>query len=241
MNERATAKEHSLNMIVPSKSRQPWLEVTTVTMLGLASGLTPFVSRSLPESKWTVAALSFWEIAINTGVLLLINFYISRNKENWRRFGLKKFAVVFDPAAGLLVLMVVFVIVIFLLNVATSFWKVEQVASFIRAKSRFVYPPGTNERILSSTAIAYAAVVEEIAMRGFVLTRMAQISKSWFQAILATTLLSLNYHVAFGVGAALVSLIICFAFAVIFSFGHRIWPLVIAHAGIVVLVVLYYK
>lgn len=224
---------------IPASNSQLSIEIWTVTLLGLLSGLSPLVSRmgQFAESNWIVTTVSLWDIAINVSALFLVAFYIRRNNENWRKFGIKKPALVFDTASGLLIVMILFALVMFTLDTILGFWNAEQIASFVRAKPRYIRPLGTYEYVLSSAAMMISAVTEEIAMRGFVLIRTTEVCKSPRVAIPMAALLSLNYHVAFGTGAAVMSVIICLFFAVIFWFGRRIWPLVAAHVIIVALVI----
>lgn len=225
---------------VPASTSQGWIEIWTVTLLGLLCGVSPLFSRMerFTESDWIVTTVSLWDIAINTSALFLVAFYIRRNNETWPKFGVKKPALVFDTAGGLLIVMILLALVMFTFDVILGFWSAEQIASFVRARPRYMRPVGTYEYALSSAAMMFSAVTEEIAMRGFVLIRTAEVCKSPLVAIPIASLLSLNYHVSYGLGAAITSLIICLVFATIFWFGQRIWPLVVAHVIIAALMIL---
>lgn len=79
-------------------------------------------------------------------------------------------------------------------------------------------------------AAVRAALLEEIVLIGYLVTRLQQFGWSDLRAIVASALLRATYHLYQGWGGFLGNLILGLAFGFVFARTRRTWPLVIAHA-----------
>ena len=82
--------------------------------------------------------------------------------------------------------------------------------------------------VLLLTAVE-AAVVEEVIVLGYLVTRLRQLSWSPVAAIAASSLLRGSYHLYQGWGGFLGNLLMGALFAVLFLRWRRTWPFVVAH------------
>lgn len=85
------------------------------------------------------------------------------------------------------------------------------------------------EHALSIVALAANSFAEELAMRGYLLSRFEQLLRSTWLGVLFTTVLFAGYHAYQGVGGVVCALVSGLTFAGAFCLCRRLWPVVIAH------------
>jgi len=76
---------------------------------------------------------------------------------------------------------------------------------------------------------AQAALLEEVVVLGYLVTRLRQIGASPYAALAASSLLRGSYHLYQGWGGFLGNVILGAVFGILFLRRGRLWPMVIAH------------
>ncbi len=89
--------------------------------------------------------------------------------------------------------------------------------------------PGMGEILLIAVALLLNSVAEELAMRAYMIRRVAQVTRSWFLAMVIPSALFGSYHLYQGFEFAALITLGGLLVSVIYWWLRRIWPLVVAH------------
>jgi membrane protease YdiL (CAAX protease family) len=156
--------------------------------------------------------------------LLLI---MSLTKEPWSRFGIRRPKWIVDVFGGVAICSLAMIARVFIY----SFLPLSLLAwSPPHGNHREAEPEGIAISLLIVLAILADAFSEELAMRAYLIPRLETLLRSKVLAVLVSTLLFASYHLYQGVFAAIGSAAIGLVFGIAFCFCRRLWPLVIAHA-----------
>ena len=96
-------------------------------------------------------------------------------------------------------------------------------------KARAITPESKLEIIVWIVLSAVVAIVEELAYRGYLLTRMTRLFKSKYAAVIVSTLAFAMGHFYQGLGGVILIFVYGLMFAGLFLYTRSLWPCIIAH------------
>jgi membrane protease YdiL (CAAX protease family) len=178
--------------------------------------------RVVSVSQSPSVVRQFVAIAFGLAPVWLVSYLVRRDGEGHAAIGLARDRPREDVARGLLLFAIVGLggIAVYLGSVALGV-------------NRFVVPVPplghwwTYPVLLANAA--EAALLEEIVVVGYLVTRLRQMGVTEFGAIAASALLRATYHLYQGYGGFLGNLAMGLLFGFVFSRTRRVWPIVIAH------------
>jgi len=160
----------------------------------------------------------------STSVCAVLLYIMWRTGEGANAFGLVKPRIGLDLGIGVGVAVVALVASFVVTGVAHSFREVWRSASQVMPSRAGLGPVGLllSVRVLNSFA-------EELALWGFLSTRIRRLSGSAALAVLAPALLFASYHVYQSSTAVVAILVTGLIHGTCFRITGRLWPLVVAH------------
>jgi membrane protease YdiL (CAAX protease family) len=93
-------------------------------------------------------------------------------------------------------------------------------------------PPSPRESLdyaIMFPKIAIAAFAEELVTRCYLITRLEQLLRSQWRAVLFAAIAFASYHIGWGLGGAIYALAFGLAYGIIYLANRRVWPLVVGH------------
>jgi membrane protease YdiL (CAAX protease family) len=210
--------------------------------LGALSGLVQTGFRPWREGAWDLHG------AVVDGVhaillIVLLRWVISRAREPASDFGWVRFRPVRDLLAGAAVL----IGFAFVASLTLYLFAPKLSQDTDSAATQFVLgasarggplPAGPFEwPVMIGSAFA-SALLEELSIRGYLLTRLRTILRSSAQAVIISSFVWAGYHVFQGLVPTAVHVVEGLFLGWAFLKLKRIWPLAIAHAGVNVLITL---
>jgi membrane protease YdiL (CAAX protease family) len=220
----------------PDPASRSVILIETAVVIALAvfpDLLRAVVSFSVPRGNYSFLAMSAISIARSISVSSVIMYLIWRSGLIWSDFGLRSFHILLDPLG------IIVVIVAMYLSLGITFRAIY--AAIGRSAYDQLLRAGPKQsdlyaKIISPSDWIYLAVMcalngfaEEIAMRGYLMTRFLQIFRSRLIALLLSTALFAAYHVYQGAGGLINAAVVGLIFGSFFLTFRRVWPLVIAH------------
>jgi membrane protease YdiL (CAAX protease family) len=209
-------------------TRWLWFELVAVLCLAV---IPPLVIGLLPVAGGERHEHSFLRsramgMLFDLQVILPMLLILAMSREPWARFGIVRFSWFWDPAAGGLVW-------------TCNIWA-RRAAESLLPRSLWLAAPAVHYArwdrgsavglLLLAAACLSTGFVEELVIRGYLLTRLERLFRSTGLAILSTTVLFAGCHAYQGarglVGAAAAGLV----YAIAFRLLRRLWPVCIAHA-----------
>lgn len=218
--------------------------VVVLAMLEIIGYLLACLNRVVPS--WDVE-LSFVEDSIwkwiclflVTGATLLV---IRWSGDPWSKFGLDKFRPLTDAFVGL----AVFIAGLFIHSVGMdvfraaleNFYSPQYVQQLLKGTYKPEYPVGGMEIVIGIITMICVAFSEELIMRGYLIPRFEQLLRSTWCSVLLSAVIFASLHTYQGVGGVWDSFMTGVLFGVVFVYARRIWPLVVTHSLINIVVML---
>lgn len=169
-------------------------------------------------------------IFLSVCTVSVVLFVVSRSGDPWRSFGFLRPRLVLDPLIGIGIMGLSWISY-------TAFWfAMESVLKNRNAMlagprvEMFALPSGSFQYLLLAAMSVSNGAAEELVLRGYLLTRFEQLTRSTVAAILVTSALFACYHIYQGAGSALGVGVLGLIYAAMFCLTRRIWPVIVAHA-----------
>ncbi len=214
-------------MPLPPSESTLWFELFAVLAVGPLSWLLSAILRLAHEPSEYTYALNAIDLTVDSVLRLVAVFYIlHRSGEPWKTFGVVRPGFS-DLAIGATLFMAHWIA-----------WA--HFASLLPPDElRHIHPRfggGTDYIWLFSGHLANG-LAEEMITRAYLITRLVQLLRSHWQAVLMSALVFASYHVYYGVGSALLWLFLLGLFyGGCYLFVRRVWPFALAHALMNVLI-----
>jgi membrane protease YdiL (CAAX protease family) len=162
-------------------------------------------------------------IIMDFQVILPLLIIIKLTKEPWSKFGLVRPIWIVDVILGGAIWFCqkkAYSLVCSLL----PFWMLEKSSPYhIRPENIYAF-------LLVFVSCIISVFLEELFMRGYIISRLEYLLKSSWIAVLISALLFGSLHLYQGVGQAIGTVAIGLVYAIAFCWLRRLWPLCIAHA-----------
>lgn len=221
--ESAAAKERAkeLSWLNRSGKFRLWFETIAVMSLcwaaPLAFGLASWIHRDgVGPDNFAYDAAGL--LGASVPVVLVLLYVVYRSEEAFAAFGLSR-PRWRDVPIGVALCLVVYA-------VEYGLW-----TQFHWLRSSYVPPQPLvgGEYVLLVAMMLVNSVAEELGMRGFLIRRLSQLTRSQLIAWLLSSLLFASYHLYQGWVGGIGALSFGLAYGAVYFMTRRIWPLVIAH------------
>jgi membrane protease YdiL (CAAX protease family) len=93
----------------------------------------------------------------------------------------------------------------------------------------FSHPSDSLDYIVAAVAYAISAVSEELVTRAYLITRLKDLLRSWWQAVLMAAAIFGSYHIYQGLAGMAFATQLGLVYGVAFVMIKRVWPLAIGH------------
>jgi membrane protease YdiL (CAAX protease family) len=214
---------------------QLWIEVIAVLCLVYL----PYLIYSLMHlikgypSDRSIYEREIYLIVQSLQIFVPLLLIMALTKEPWSRFGIRRPDWIIDLFGGV----TIGGLAIFAEKFTYSFLPLSLLEwSPSHGNHYEARTEGIAISLLILLAIIADAFAEELAMRAYLIPRLETLLRSKAFAVLISTLLFASYHLYQGVFAAIGSAAIGFVFGIAFCFWRKLWPLVIAHTFVNLLV-----
>ena len=228
-----------------SPARSKWslgAEVVVVLAIKWVVGWLISTRVLLPRENIPSLLTSMWEIAYEIFVFGVVLAVISRSGEPWSTFGLGKFRPLMDMFIGLAVFCAMLYIygvgMDILRAVLDSIFDPNKVRQLFEHTTRSFRPVEGREVAMGIVTMICVAVSEELVMRGYLIPRLKQLLRWTWCSVLVSAVIFAAFHWFQGVRGVWGSFVIGVVFGVVFVYARRIWPLVITHALLNIMVML---
>ena len=154
-------------------------------------------------------------------------YIILKSGEAWASFGIKPFSYLLDPLLGLTVFLIAWAAP----QLGAVFLKLLLSLGGQDAESAVSYsiPMSAGGYMVLLIAMVANALMEELFVRAYLITRLRQLGMSVAPVVLISSALWAAYHMYLGSYFMGETFIIGLIFGVFFVMSRRLWPLVIAH------------
>lgn len=212
------------------RSNELWLEIAVV----LAVAWLPSIAYAfLPvgqSNEISFVADSLWTMVNYVPTVAVVLYLIHRSGMRWAKFGIRRPRLFFDVVAGTLIW-----ITLFAMHIMIHWWverlpEFQQIWEIGRSPIQHEYPQTTLDFVMLIPLCLMIGFSEELAMRGYLVTRLNQALHSKSKAIVFAGFFFASWHLYQGLGPMLVTLVYGLLFGLAFLWLRRLWPLVIAHA-----------
>jgi membrane protease YdiL (CAAX protease family) len=157
----------------------------------------------------------------------LITFLIQRSGQPFSRYGLGRPQWVIDPMLGIVLMMIPLQMAGITYTFTHAIFGSHGESNYREFFSR---PPHTPwECALVGLEMFAVGFVEELVWRGYLMTRIEEVSGSRWKAILLTSLLFGFNHLYQGPTGVIFTAIDGFMFATVFAYTRRLWPVALGH------------
>jgi membrane protease YdiL (CAAX protease family) len=206
-----------------------WWEVAAVLAIGVVPHLASAIVRLL-EPAWPISSRldSFHLFVTSACIALAVLYIIQRSGEPWSAFGID-WPQTPDYLLGALI------------SVAGCFVLIRASELIPADRPPLAWPPQSVADyafiVIAQTANAFA---EELVTRAYLITRLERLLQSPGKALAISTLLFTSYHVYYGFDAGLVAIaLVGFGLGAVYLWLRRLWPLVMGHALINIILSFY--
>jgi membrane protease YdiL (CAAX protease family) len=213
------------------QQRNRWIDVFIVSLVAIAPNLYGVFFYAFYQG----APLPFWmDFSSVTWqcfqCIALVSLIIWRSGEPFRDFGFPRFRFGRDLGLGLLAAVAAILASVFATSIIIGFMREVLRKNFYEIP--FVY--GLEEARGYQIGFAVFALLansfaEEMAMRGFLMTRLEQLFGSPYKALALSSFLFASYHAYQGLVGFSSALVVGFVFGLLFIWKRSVWMLVVAH------------
>jgi membrane protease YdiL (CAAX protease family) len=199
-----------------------WGEVAAVLAIGVVpylwSAITTAVERPHPGPYWMMGI----RLCCNSAcVSFPVLYLISRSGEPWSSFGLAR-----PRQSAFWMGLVLFV----------AAWRFDEVILSllppdpVSRQTFFPLPRRALDYVLMVVGHAANGFAEELVTRAYLITRLERLLKSAPRAVVLSAFLFASYHLYYGPGATLVSILLFgLLFGGFYLLVRRVWPLALGH------------
>jgi membrane protease YdiL (CAAX protease family) len=224
----AEIKHIEMSSVDSLTNRQLWLEVFAVLSLCLIPGIyTAITSLIIPHPNRATEAHSidtqFLSLIHSLQMVFPLLVIVVLSRESWRNFGIIRPRCGVDIIGGCAVWACVKSVSIVVHCILPASMFEHDIISHPK-------PGGIFHYLLLLMAICASVFAQELAVRGFLLTRLERLLKSTTGAIVISTILFGSYHVYQGLGSAISVTAAGLVYAIAFCMFRRLWPICISHA-----------
>ena len=207
--------------------RRLWLELLVVLLVAVVpdtiNALASLVHVDYGRPPFWIDAVMLLQRSATVCAVVLMLMWLSPDR--WREFGIVRWNWKIDPLIAVVLLPIAWYISGYVYVVAAFFFPPAAAADL-----EFPRPSGS-ELPLLLLMVAANSVAEEIAIWGFIFTRLAKLSSNAPLAILISAGCFAVYHLYKGPAAAVSILSIGLLHGVLFWRMRRLWPLVVSHTA----------
>jgi membrane protease YdiL (CAAX protease family) len=208
----------------PEAKRDIWIEIGVVLSIvvtfyygAIAFVVWPEMAAGSLVSIY--ASISY--LVRDLQVICMVLFVMWRSEKQWSDFGLVRPQFFDVPMAGC-----VFLVHFFLWMAVARIWMSLDLPTDSAIDTR---EASTLDQVLVVVAFYVGAFMEELMLRGYLLTRFEQLFKSPIAAILLSTVIFAGYHMYQGVLGVVAAGLCGLVYGAAFCLLRRLWPLVAAH------------
>lgn len=158
-----------------------------------------------------------------------ILYILWRSGEPLASFGLLRPRWLLDSGAGVLVFLLTWVVNDLGWRAGYSVFGNAILDSTPTTEGLFSVPRSAGDFLVFYVAMTANAFAEELAMRGYLMTRLRQLGVAPFLTVLISAGLFGAYHIYQGVWASVLVTLFGFVFACAFLWLRRLWPVALAH------------
>lgn len=211
----------------PAKRRELKIELVAVALIAVLPDLinallAPYFTN-FPRSVFLESVGSF-DRSLRVGAAVL--FMMWRSGYPWSEFGLTRVRLrdpFFGVALWFLAMCSLYLVPSGGFGFNFGFTALPQDAE------PFTRPVGAADWTLISGVAIGNGFVEEIAMRGLLISRVARLWGSPIAAVFVSAIVSGAYHIYGGVGHLVDATIVGLVFGIVFAATKRLWPVIFAH------------
>src|SRR5262249_21506766 len=221
-------------LVSERSDRELGLEVCTVLAVVVLPTLFTAVTPLLwPRAEAPVSSIydSIYLLVREVGPVALILYLVHRSGEPPARIGLDRPRGIGDVLTGGGIWFADYLVWLF---VATNcWWGVLALASAFPLPyppAAFPVPARWYEFLLAALACCAVGFSEELITRGFMFSRLEQLLRSTWKALVITTALFASWHVYQGMRGVVSAGVTGLVYGAAFWWLRRIWPVAIAHA-----------
>jgi len=208
---------------VMSESEICW-EVWTVLAVGVIPYLPSILSHEYTRNLSTPYWIDFLSLVVNSATVTFVTLYlIHRSGEPFERFGIHPFQTS-DLFRGIIFAMAAWISYV-------CWWELTAGIG-CSTDDLFPVPRSRFDFVLMVIGYGVAGLSEEVITRAYLITRLEQLLKSRFGAVLLAGALFASYHLYQGVGGAFHALLFGLTYGAAFVWIRSVWPLAIGHAFI---------
>jgi uncharacterized protein len=215
----------------PRSTRDLAIETGVVILICIIPSLfTSIASLYLPHGQTSFLYQSLYSTIRSFGWIALVLFMISRSGEPWTRFGLKRFQIVLDLLAAVVIYLFAHVASHILWTVILFLEGHSLIQISRHGYMSFAPPSGAGAYAILALMTLSNGFAEEIVVRTYLITRFEQLFGSTGLALLFSTILFAGYHIYQGPAGVISTAFFGLIFGAIFCLFRRLWPLALAHA-----------
>lgn len=199
------------------------IEMMVIGCLGVLPWFTAAFADYVPSFGFDMVLLIVMSVQVAVPTLYILWL----TGEPLSQFGICRLRPLRDMTVGIVVCGLGWIIPLFIMIVIAPI--VASIVSDTASDVSFEGPTTTIHFVLLPLAMIANSIAEELVMRGYFIVRLRQIGLSTVQAIVASTFLFAGYHLYQGVWGAIHVFFIGLVYAIAFVVVQRLWPVVIAH------------
>jgi uncharacterized protein len=213
----------------PPSARTRWIDLSLVLLVGFAEAILFAIYRLLYPSNSTSpvpsSVIGIIDLLLQDGIaFLMLAYVLSRQKRGPGSIGIGfRWS---DPFKGVGLWILGVIVVMAFRYVIKSI----DYALGIAPDSRSVTHAGWKERSITDLLNDISSpIVEEVLVRGYLMTEMIQLGKPLGAAIMASVVFQTSYHLYYGWGTAISLSGFFLVLAVYFANSKRLAPVICAH------------
>lgn len=201
------------------------LEVAAVLAVfwlpALASAATLLAQSDTPAGSLLLSEIN--QAASSFGAFAFLAFVVWKSGEGFAAFGLGRPRIILDLVVGFIAFLILFEIYV---RALTHFYGLYETPPM--PEEQPPAPTGLEMAVLG-VALLLNSLAEELAMRGYLMRRLGQLTQSWFVALVAPAVLFGCYHMYGGAGHVLVTSLLGLVFGLLYWLTRRLWPGILCH------------
>ena len=155
--------------------------------------------------------------------IAILSFVIWKSGDGLSAFGIRKPRWFLDPLIGFITFLVLFEIYARMLSHVYGFYDRSS------PEEGLFFEPSWLDLGMLVVALLLNSVAEELAMRAYLMRRVAQLTRSWMLALVVPAFLFGAYHMYEGWVHVCVTTGLGLVFGLIYWWTRRLWPVVICH------------
>lgn len=220
-------------MWMSQTDRELWLEVCAVVAIrwfpGFAHGVVDLWFPPEPIAP-IFAGDAIISILQRISGIVLVLYIIYRSGEHWRTFGLRKWRPVIDLSLCVVIVGLYFLAMFFCFDFLRALLGPHAFAASKSLAGVSPSPTGVVDKVTVCGSLLVSAFSEELFYRGYLIHRFSHLLKSYWKAILLSSLFFGFAHIYGGWHHVFTSFVGGIVLGCAYSMVRRLWPTFFAHA-----------